>query len=51
MKPKLKEPKTASIQASDQATNKNLAELVKRITKENTHPSVDFGPPVGKEIW
>ncbi len=27
----------------------NLAELVKRITRENLHAEVDFGGPVGKE--
>ena len=27
----------------------DLAELVKRITRENLHDEVDFGRPVGKE--
>ena len=27
----------------------NLAELVKRITRENLHDEADFGGPVGKE--
>lgn len=29
----------------------DLAELVKRITPANLHEEVDFGGPVGKEVW
>ena len=25
--------------------------LVEGITPDNVHPEIDFGPPVGKEIW
>ena len=28
-----------------------LAELAARITDENRHEEVDWGPPVGKEVW
>jgi antitoxin MazE len=28
-----------------------LAELVARITPENRHDYIDFGPPVGNEVW
>ena len=28
-----------------------LDELVRRITKKNRHDAVDWGRPVGKEIW
>lgn len=28
-----------------------LEELVAQITPENRHGEVDWGPPVGKEIW
>ena len=28
-----------------------LAQLLKGVTKRNTHPLVDWGPAVGKEIW
>ena len=28
-----------------------LEELVAGITEENRHDLIDFGPPVGKEIW
>ena len=28
-----------------------LAELVKRITPANLHEEIDFGRPVGKEVW
>jgi antitoxin MazE len=28
-----------------------LEELVSRITDENRHEEIDFGPPVGREIW
>lgn len=27
-----------------------LEEMIARITPENIHPEVDFGPPVGKEM-
>jgi len=29
----------------------DIRELVKRITKENRHELIDWGPPVGKEFW
>ena len=29
----------------------SLAQLLKGITKENSHPEIDWGPPVGREIW
>jgi antitoxin MazE len=29
----------------------DLAELVKGITPKNRHEAVDFGEPVGKEVW
>jgi antitoxin MazE len=29
----------------------DLAELVKGITRGNLHKAVDFGEPVGKEVW
>jgi antitoxin MazE len=29
----------------------DLDELLKGITPENRHEAVDFGPPVGKEVW
>ncbi len=29
----------------------SLAELVKGITADNQHKEVDFGGPVGKEVW
>lgn len=28
-----------------------LEELVAQITPENRHDEVDWGPPVGKEVW
>ena len=28
-----------------------LEDLLAQITDENIHPEIDFGPPVGKEIW
>jgi antitoxin MazE len=28
-----------------------LDELVAGITPENRHEEIDFGPPVGKEVW
>ena len=29
----------------------SLALLVKKITPANRHPEIDFGRPVGREIW
>jgi hypothetical protein len=29
----------------------SLAQLLAGITPENIHPEVDFGPPVGREVW
>ncbi len=29
----------------------HLAELLKAITSKNQHESIDFGPPMGKEVW
>lgn len=29
----------------------DLEEMLSRITDENMQPYIDFGPPVGKEIW
>jgi len=28
-----------------------LEDLVQRITSENRHSEIDWGPPVGKELW
>lgn len=34
------------------ATSKpTLKDLVKKITPQNRHSEVDFGKPVGKELW
>ena len=32
-------------------TQMKLEELVAKITPENRHELIDFGPPVGKEVW
>jgi antitoxin MazE len=29
----------------------SLEELLARVTKKNLHSEVDFGLPVGKEVW
>jgi antitoxin MazE len=29
----------------------DLQQLVSKITKKNRHAAVDWGPPVGKEVW
>jgi antitoxin MazE len=29
----------------------DLDELLRGITKKNRHEAVDFGPPVGEEVW
>lgn len=29
----------------------SLSELLAQVTDENRHAEIDFGPPVGKEVW
>ncbi len=29
----------------------DLDELLKKVNKKNLHKLIDFGPPVGREIW
>jgi antitoxin MazE len=29
----------------------SLGELLMRVTKSNLHSEIDFGAPVGKEVW
>ena len=29
----------------------NLEKLIDEITENNRHPEIDWGPPVGNEIW
>jgi antitoxin MazE len=29
----------------------SLKEMLRGITPENLHGEIDFGPPVGKEVW
>jgi antitoxin MazE len=32
-------------------TKHTLKDLLARVTEENKHKEIDFGPPVGKETW
>ena len=34
-----------------QRTEFELAELLKGITRQNLHQEIDFGGPLGKEVW
>jgi antitoxin MazE len=45
----LVEGKIVVSQASEPAYS--LESLLSRVTDENLHSEVDFGPPAGKEIW
>jgi antitoxin MazE len=29
----------------------SLEDMIKKITPENRHEELDWGPPVGKEVW
>jgi len=29
----------------------SLAQMLKRVTKENRHGEIDWGPPIGREVW
>lgn len=41
-----------SMTLKPKATKKlDLEELLEGVTPENVHPEVDWGAPVGKEIW
>lgn len=41
-----------SVTLKPKATKKlDLEELLEGVTPENVHPEVDWGAPVGKEIW
>lgn len=44
------EKKTIIIQAVPK-THKSLKELIAMIRPENIHEQIDWGKPVGKEIW
>lgn len=44
------EKKTIIIQAAPK-TRKSLKELIAMIRPENIHEEIDWGKPVGKEIW
>ncbi|HEY0068512.1 MAG TPA: excisionase family DNA-binding protein [Chloroflexia bacterium] len=35
----------------DEVEPKDLKALLSQITPENLHPEVDWGAPVGKEVW
>lgn len=39
------------IVSSARRPRRTLAEMVARITDENRHEEIDFGPAVGKEVW
>lgn len=45
-----KEKKTIIIQATPK-THKSIKELIAMIRPENIHEEMDWGKPVGKEIW
>lgn len=35
----------------EEKQQETLEELISRITDENRHDLVDWGPPVGNEVW
>lgn len=37
--------------AGDAVHDLRLEEMLAQITEDNRHGEVDFGPPVGKEVW
>lgn len=39
------------IKKLDNSQKFSLSHLVKEITDENQHDEIDFGKPVGREIW
>ena len=52
----LKEGSCVNIEVQEDAilirpARPTLKELVSRITPQNRHDEIDFGKPIGKEIW
>ena len=43
--------RTDNAPKSLQPKDVTLEDLCNKITKENMHEPVDWGPPVGKEVW
>lgn len=41
----------APVRGKGKKRRPTLEELVARITPENRHEEIDWGPPVGKEVW
>lgn len=39
------------IAAIDPTAHMTLEEMVEKITPETLHDEVDWGPPVGNEVW
>ena len=50
--PSEKDKRLAEIIKREQNIPKiTLQSLLSRVTKDNIHPEIDFGPPVGQEVW
>ena len=43
--------KNGRLELAPVAEEETLESLVARITPENRHAELDWGPPVGKEVW
>lgn len=44
-------PEDSGTQPEEQEPALTLEELLAQVTDENIHEEVDFGLPVGREIW
>ena len=47
----MEETQEMSVNEQSPEDKPTLEDLVARITDENRHPEVDWGEPVGKEVW
>ena len=46
-----KKPQRKKLDSAKIKRESTLDELIAGITPENRHDEIDWGPPVGKEIW
>lgn len=50
-RPARRDRQVGAADAGRTVSDSGLADLVERIAPANRHEEVDWGPPVGKEVW
>ena len=51
MKVDIRNDKTRLVLTPVRRKRYDLASLLKQVTRDNLHEEVDFGKPVGREVW